>query len=40
MMNGPMFVCAAGLIVFGIVQEDTKYLAEQIGQISIWIQRE
>jgi hypothetical protein len=33
MTNGPMFVCATGLIVFRIVQEDTKYLAEQIGQI-------
>ena len=28
MANGPVFICAASLVVFGIVREDTKYLAE------------
>ena len=28
MVNGPVFICAASLVVFGIVRKDTEYLAE------------
>jgi hypothetical protein len=30
MTDGSVFVCATGLVVFGIVQEDTEHLAKSV----------